>query len=247
MNTRSPRGFTLVEMLVSMGAGMIVLVLAVTSLRSTGDGYTRSTSSMSAEREARAVLTIAAEDLSKAVRGREMVFGGGGEGWKKDELGFLCLQPEDAQSSSQWVGDLCAVVYYLDELEIGRDSVRCLMRGFRNSEETFDALRSDGVAGLYEPKSVDEPVAFGVLAFEVEPLVRAGAGAWVEWTRADDAEWQGPDAVRMRLVVARRELMGKLRKEGDWDSSPLLGDPEMADRSPDLEVYEVVNLFSHAN
>lgn len=247
MRSRRTHGFTLVEMLVSMGAGTVVLLLAVTSLRSTGDGYTRSTSSMSAEREARAVLTIAAEDLSKAVPGREMVFGGSDALWEKDKLGFLCLQPEDAQSPTEWVGDLCGVVYYLDDLEIGRDTVRCLMRGFRDSEETFQALRSDTVSELYEPRDVDEPVSFGVLAFEVEPLLRRPAGGWSRWNEAADSEWEGPDAVRMRLVVARRELMGKLRRAGDWDASPLLGDPEEASQSPDLEVYEVINQFSNAS
>ena len=245
MRIRSSHGFTLVEMMVSMGIGTIVLLLAVTSLRSTGDGYNQNTNSMAAEREARAVLTIAAEDLSKAVRGREMVFGGSDTAWRKDQLGFLCLQPADAQSAGDRVGDLCAVVYYLKDLKMGRDPVRCLMRGFRDSKETFDALRAGTVALLYEPAEVDEPVAFGVLAFEVDPLLRETGGEWGAWTRAADPEWDGPDAVRLRVVVARRELMGKLRDAGDWDSSPLLGNPGDAEDSPDLEVYEVVNAFSH--
>jgi len=245
MTRRLSSGFTLVEMMVSMGVGTIVLLLAVTSLRSTGDGYNQSTNSMAAEREARAILTIATEDLSKAVAGSEMVFGEGGTGWRQDRLGFLCLQPADAQSPDDRVGDLCGVVYYLSDLEIGRDTVRCLMRGFRDSEETFDALRAGTVDSLYADQGVDEPVAFGVLAFEVDPLLRESGGGWAPWSRASDAEWDGPDAVKMRLVVARRELMGKLKDSGDWESSPLLGNPEDAEDSSDLEVYEIVSAFSH--
>lgn len=255
---RARRGFSLIELMVSMAVGMIVLLLAVSALRAVGEGYGRGTDGVAAEREARAVLTQAAEDLSKAVSGLEMVFEDSGSGWRRDRLGFFCLQPDDAQADSERVGDLCAVVYYVEDIEVGGELVRCLMRGFRGSQESFAALRSGDGSSLFEPDESDEPVSFGVIQFKVEPLVRQavegeggeGSGEWVEWTPAEDPEeeaWEGPDAVRLGLVVARRELIAKLRDGGAWDSSPLLGDPERADESDQLELYEILQPFAHAS
>ncbi len=239
-------GFTLIELMVSMALGAVVLLLAVGALRAVGDGYGRSTDGVAAEREARAVLTQAAEDLSKGVGGREMVFERNGEGWRRDRLGFFCLQPADAQSDAERVGDLCAVVYYVEDIEIGGDTVRCLMRGFRGSGETFEALRNDNETSLFAREDADEPVAFGVVSFEVNPVLREDDG-WTEWRAEEDPEWTGPDAVGLRVVVARRELIAKLRDSGGWNGSPLLGEPEEADRSDQLEIYEILQSFAHAS
>ncbi|MCH7227182.1 PilW family protein [Haloferula sp. A504] len=244
MRTRA--GFTLVELIVSMAIGSIVLLLAVGALRAVGEGYGRGTDGVAAEREARAVLTQAAEDLSKAVGGREMVFEQNGEGWHRDRLGFFCLQPPDAQSDAERVGDLCAVVYYVSDIEMGGDTVRCMMRGFRGSGETFEALRAGEEAGLFLPDPADEPVAFGVVSFEMKPLLRDATG-WTAWRAEDDPGWNGPDAVAMRIVVARRELSAKLRDSAAWDASPLLGEPDEAELSDQLEIYEILQHFAHAS
>jgi len=240
---RSKAGFTLVELLVSMSIGTLVLLLAVTALRSTGDGYGRSTGGIAAEREARALLNQLGEDLSKALRGREMRFEEGGDRWRRDEIGFLCLQPRDAQAREEAIGDLCAVVYRVADVPLGDGVLRCLVRGFRGSRETFEALEAGNLASLYAERPEDEPIAYGVVEFEAEPLVREEGGGWRTWEA--DPEWTGPEAVRLRLVVARRQLLDKLSDAGGWESSPLLGDPEEVDRNRDLEVYEVIHPFSH--
>lgn len=240
-------GFTLVELMVSMAIGAIVLLLAAGALQAVGDGYGRGTDGVAAEREARAVLTQAAEDLGKAVGGREMVFETAGTGWRRDRIGFFCLQPDDAQSADERVGDLCAVVYYVTDLEVGDETLRCLMRGFRGSEETFEALRNGSETSLFQGRPADEPVAFGVVSFEANPLVRLAGAGWSEWRAEADPAWDGPDAVRLKLVVARRELIAKLREAGAWDSSPLLGSPDDAAESDQLESYEVLQSFSHAS
>ena len=242
---RSP-GFTLVEILASTGIGAVVLLLAVAALRTTGNEYGRSTDGVAAERESRAILTQVAEDMSKA-SGGELEIENSSDPWRRDTLGFTCLQPADAQAKDEAVGDLCLVYYYVKDLEIGRDTVRCLMRGFRSSETVFDALKGKRLDDLYEERSVDEPVAFGVLSFEVEPLVREKGGAWKVWQDNPDDPFAGtPAVVKMKLVVARRELASKLRTADDWDSSPLIGDPDDAKRSKLLEVYEIIHPFGHA-
>lgn len=243
---RSRAGFTLVELLVSMAVGMIVLLLAASSLRSAGAGYGRNTDGVSADREARAALTQLADDMAKGLRDKRVVIETVGNEWKLSRFGFLCLQPDDAQAEAERVGDVCAVIYYVRDLEVGGNPVRCLMRGFRGSNEVFGALRQNDIASLYDDRAPDEPVAFGVVSFEISPLVRSGQD-WVPWTEPsdwDDPFVQGPEAVKVSMVVARRELVAKLGDATDWDSSPMLGRASEVARSNQLETYEGIHPFS---
>ncbi len=239
-------GFTLLELLVTMAIGSVLLLMAAALLGRAGDSYGQGSGSVAAEREARAVLTQIGEDLGKAVWHPDTVFESAGEGWQRARTGFLCLQPEDAQSDDGRTGDLCAVHYYVKDIEVGGTTVRCLMRGFRESGEVFPALKAGPIEPLFAEEETDEPVAFGVLAFEATPLRReAGTGALVEWTRNGNQLTESPDFLRLRLVVARRELLGKLATSTDWDSSPLRGDPLKASDNRNLETYEVLQRFGN--
>lgn len=235
----------MVEMLASTGIGAVVLLVGVVALSSTGNEYGRSTDGVAAEREARAILTQVADDLGKAA-GFDLEIEASGDGWRRDELGFACLQPKDAQAEDEAIGDLCAVFYYIKDLQIGRETVRCLMRGFRGSEEVFGAIRSDNLDTLYSERTEDEPVAFGVIAFGVDPLERRDDGELIDWKESEDT-FSLPEVIRLKLVVARRELASKLRAGNDWDSHPLIGDPVDAERNQLLEIYEITHPLGHAN
>jgi prepilin-type N-terminal cleavage/methylation domain-containing protein len=237
-------GFTLLELLVTMAIGAILLLIAATLLGRAGDSYGQGSGSVAAEREARAVLTQMGEDFAKAVWHQDTVFEDGGEGWKRARTGFLSLQAEDAQSDDGRTGDLCAVHYYVKDIQVGSATVRCLMRGFRESGEVFPALKAGSLEPMFAEEDTDEPVAFGVLAFEAAPLVReAGTGTLVDWQSTTPAT--APDFLRIRLVVARRELLGKLATTFDWDASPLRGDPLKAPDNRNLEVFEVIQRFGN--
>jgi prepilin-type N-terminal cleavage/methylation domain-containing protein len=241
------RGFSLLEVLMTMAIGSVLLLVAVTMLSQAGDGYERGSGSVAAEREARAVLTQMGDDFAKAVWHQETILDAGGEGWKQARTGFLSLQADDAQSESGRTGDLCAVHYYIKDIQVGRATVRCLMRGFRESGEVFPALKAGTFSTLFGEEDADEPVAFGVLSFSAEPLVRDNTGKWEDWQRlaADDPFAGSPQAIRLKLVIARRELLGKLSTTRDWDSSPLRGEPYQAANNPDLERYEVIQRFGN--
>ena len=250
---RPPRhrgGFTLLELLVTMSIGAVLLLVAATMLGRAGASYSQGSGSVAAEREARAVLTQMGDDFAKAVWHQDTIFEAGGEGWKRARTGFLSLQPEDAQSEDGRSGDLCAVHYYVKDIQAGPTTVRCLMRGFRESGEVFPALRAGSLTPMFAEEDTDEPVAFGVLAFEATPLTReAGTGALVPWSKSNgaggDPFLESPDFLRLRLVVARRELLGKLATTTDWDSNPLRGDPLKASENRNLEVYEVLQRFGN--
>lgn len=249
MSDRTPhhRGFTLVELLVSMAIGSIVLLTAASLLGGGGDGYERAGGGISTEREARALMTQLASDLSTARFHKDGVIGESSTKWRADRLGFLSLQPSDAQSESGRIGDLCAVNYYIKDLVSNGRTTRCLMRGFRESKDTFEALKGDKVAPLFtERENIDEPVAFGVLSFEVKPKKRDTAGNWMDWVKNDDA---GPEALEVKLVIVRRSLAGRLKQAADWDgggsTGKFLGSPSEVDRNKDLETFSALMRFGN--
>lgn len=235
---RHPRysGFTLVEMMVSMAVATIVLLAAAYLLGGTGDSYDRVGGSVAAEREARAAIGQIRADMQSGLHHPLAPFSS-----NDDVLAFLSLQPAGAQSDDGRLGDVCAVSYRLADLEVGNRVVRVLMRGFRESAETFAALAAGDASGLSQPREMfDEPVAFGVLAFEVNPLVRDETGAWRTWSSATS---DSPEAVDLRMVLARRETFGRLRTGGDWDSA--VSRAANAENESDLEIYETRIRFGH--
>lgn len=240
-------GFTLVELMFSMAIGSIILLLAASMLGSSGEGYERVGGTVATEREARALITQLSSDLSTALFQKDGVIQASSAAWPVDRLGFLSLQPQQAQTETGRIGDLCAVNYYIKDLPIGGKNLRCLMRGFRESKETFDALKNDQVASLYTAKpTADEPVAFGVVSFEARPKSLDSSGNWIDWVKNDST---GPDAFDVRLVVARRSLSGRLKQAVDWDGSgsapDLLGNPGEAERNKNLEVYATTLRFGN--
>lgn len=242
-----PRGFTLVELMCSMAIGAIILIAAASLLGSSGDGYERVGGGVATEREARAIMTQLGEDLSTAVFHGDGVIESSGQSWPVDKLGFLSLQAADAQTDEGRIGDLCAVHYYVKDLTVNGRTVRCLMRGFRESAETFKALGNSTISGLFSPQdSLDEPVAFGVLSFEARPKSRDKNGKWVDWKKNKTT---GPEAFDVKLVIARRGLAARLKTAADWDgggnAANWLGDPAKADRNAELVTYGTLIRFGH--
>lgn len=241
------RGFSLIELMFSMAIGSIILILAATMLGTSGDGYERVGGSVATEREARALLTQLAADLSTAKFHKDTLIEKSSTSWSADKLGFLSLQPEEAQTEAGRIGDLCSVNYYIKDLPIGGKTVRCLMRGFRESNDTFTALKADTVGTLFaEQAGLDEPIAFGVVSFEARPRSRDASGKWIDWVENDI---KSPEALDIKLVVARRELSGKLKTPAEWNGGgaggKLMGQPSEADRNKNLEVYATTLRFGN--
>jgi prepilin-type N-terminal cleavage/methylation domain-containing protein len=241
------RGFSLIELMFSMAIGSVILILAANLLGSAGTSYERISSSVSSEDDARTLLNQLAADLSSATQHQDTLIEKSTARWPIDRLGFLSVQPQEVQTLAGSIGDLCAVSYYVKDLEISHQTVRCLMRGFRESGETFKALHEQTVTTLLEPRDPqDEPVAFGVVSFEARPVMRDGQGKWIGWVRNKVTP---PEALAIRLVLARRGLTAKLKLPADWDGSgsaqKLLGEASTADRHKDLKIYSTTFRFGN--
>lgn len=247
---RHSSGFSLVELMFSMAIGSIILVVAASMLGASGDGYGRVGGTVAAEREARALVSQLSSDFSTAQFHKDMVIEKSSSSWPVDRIGFLSLQPSQAQSTDGRIGDLCAVNYYVKDLQVGGKTLRCLLRGFRESKETFDGLLNANVPSLFLAKpAIDEPVAFGVVSFEARPKSIDAGGNRIDWVKNDVI---GPDLFELKLVIARRNLVGMLKTTADWDGTgtagKLIGTPANLDRNPDLEVYETTIRFGiHAS
>lgn len=238
MNSLSLRhdGFSLIELTFSMAIGSIILILAATLLGTSSDGYERICGGITSEREARATITQLSSDLATAVFHPSGVIENSNTAWPLDRIGFLSLQPESAQTESSRIGDLCAVNYYIKDLTIHRKTIRCLMRGFRESRDTFQALHDENTAPLFQPRlHLDEPIAFGIISFEARPKRRDSDGKWIDWIRNDSA---GPEAFEMKIVIARPTLTGKLKLPADWDG-------RTPDRDQDLDTYATILRFGN--
>lgn len=239
-------GFTLVELIFSLAVGAMILFAATAFLGSSADGYAKVGGSVSTERESRMLIREISSELSSAVFHEDMRIEQVGATWPTACFGFLTLRPADAQATDNQIGDLCAVHYYLKDLTIGGRKVRCVMRGFRDSKQTFEALRTDAMASLFIPDEVvDEPIALRVVSFDVNPLVADASGKWVV---APQPLVAAPEAVRVRLVIVRPSLAGRLATTVDWDGTSAmavreLGNPSEVGRNKHLQVFESVLPF----
>ena len=239
-------GFTLVELLFSIAVGAIILFAAVSFMGSSAEGYARVGGNVANERESRFLLTEITSELDAALFHKDMRIESAQAGWARTHFGFLTLRPADAQSVEDHIGDLCAVHYYLKDIPMGGRSVRCVMRGFRDSKQTFQALRENKVGDLFTVDDMaDEPIALRALSFEVDPLVLDADGKWIEAPLPLTA---APAAIRVRLVVVRPSLAGRLATSADWDGTTAmaartLGNPDEARNHPDLQVFESILPF----
>lgn len=233
-----------------MGVGSIVLLLAASMLGSSGDGYQKISNNIANAREARAIISQMNADLATAKFHPSQIIENLPSSLPSHRLGFLSLQAPQAQSEQGRIGDLCAVNYYLADLQLGDQTVRCLMRGMRESADTYAALKTQSTGSLFEKQPErDEPIGFGVVSFEVKPKIRDAAGQWIDWSSNATHTSTAPEALALRLMIPSQSLSAKLKSSDDWDgtgaNSKFLGKPEDAATHPNLEIHEMLIRFGN--
>lgn len=238
MNQCKHSGFTLVELLVCMAIAAMILLACVSVLGDAGESYEQIGGRLRMDREAREVMRQLMEDLASAHDGSVGMHEESINAWPTDRIGFYALHPESLQAAESFVGDLCALQYQVRDMEVGGRMTRCLMRTAHDSVETFKALHEGRESSLWLESGLrDEPLAFGVLAFQVRRMRRDDEGGWKEWNETDSKR---PEALKLCLVIANRRLCGRLGKAGDWADARILGEYAAADRHPDMKVYRSI-------
>jgi len=230
--------FSLLELLLAMTAAMMVLLIAATALGDAGEKCGRVKAGVGTRREFRLGLVEWNADLASAVSGMPAHIYARQEHEAGDRFGFFLLRPPSKQSEAGALGDLCAVIYYLKDLEAHGQAVRCLTRGLRESAEVYAAIKEGGEEKLFEPRDTDEPVMFGVVTFRARAKIRK-AGEWKDW---DKKEEEKPHAVDWRIEVARRDLEQRLETPAQWDA--LTGERKARD-AKQIEVQSGITVFGH--
>jgi hypothetical protein len=233
-----------------MGVGSIVLMLAASMLGSSSDGFQKISNNITSTREARAIVNQLRADLETAKFHPSQIIESAPSPRPSHRIGFLSLQAPQAQSEQGRIGDLCAVNYYLADLKSGDHTVRCLMRGVRESADTYAAIKSQTTATLFEKQPErDEPIGFGIVSFEVRPMAKDAAGQWVDWKPSASDTSTAPEAFALRLVLANQRLRSKLQSSDDWDgtgtNSKFLGAAEDEMKNADLEIHEMLIRFGN--
>lgn len=241
-------GFTLTELIVAMGIGMVLLLIILGVLRVGGDGYDAATRRIDSNVEARAALAALTDDAGSLQFDENFQIREESGPWTSSELSFMTFKPRSAQDSKLASGDLCFAHYYTAvtrqlEGESGPYS-RKLYRRLVSSGAVMDQLQEGGDFRdpVKDPERVeDEAVAFNVVQFLVKAMVRGSGGGLSEW----DGEFGVPDYLEVTLRVTDNRTAALLPGVADWsEGSELAGrllgsesDPEAGKR---LQTYYVV-------
>lgn len=240
-------GFTLAELIVSMGMAVTLMLVVVAVMAAGSDGYGQAHRRVNANVEARAALTTLADDVAGMLFDENFVRKTGDGTWPSGELSFLALKPRGAQDGAKASGDLCFVHYYTavtQRLEENRGPYsRKLYRRLVSSADVMEVLRDGGdfESPTVDPaRDEDEPVAFNVVQFEVTPKLLQTGGSARAWQDGDER----PDVIEVILRVTDNETARLLKDEGDWDGSGalarrLLGEGSESDAGKRLRTFSV--------
>lgn len=167
-------GFTLLELLVSMGVMSIVLAVMFTALSTSMSLWRHTDSKIVSDREARAVELMIARDLANAVMPASTNFWPrvAASGGNSFYLKFLTLAPADAQSGAN-VGDVCYVEYAV--LPSTNGPGREVRRLFWSSDRAFkDVIKAGSFPSA--PQSADQYQSLGLNLLPTNRMAARGLG-----------------------------------------------------------------------
>lgn len=220
---RGPRaaGFTLVEVMVSAGISMVIILVMLATMLSGTQGYDQATRRIDALVEARAAMGVMSDDVSTLVSISEEEFGWQASDERFHEIWFLTLKPEGAQDPAKSQGDVCYVHYFT---AVTRDLPlpdaafsRKLYRRFLSSADLVENLRNGTLPTPVANVDEAEAVAFNVTRFVAQPLMAnttdGVGGALIPWTQGGGP----PESLAIEFQVVDGDTADMLKTEADWN------------------------------
>lgn len=219
----TPRAFSLVEVMVSAAIGTGVVLMMALAIRSGTEGYQQATGRIDALVEARAALSILADDATTMVGVENDEFGWIDSSEFFHEIYFLTLKPASAQDPEEAVGDVCYVHYFTavtpDAPVAGASVSRKLYRRFLSSAEVLVRLSSGQLPTLNSDPDGAEVIAFNVTRFLAQPLsATSDFGPLSDWEPGNGV----PEALSVHFQVVDNDTARLLSTESDWNLDTLI-------------------------
>lgn len=212
----SAKGFTLVELLVSMAITSVLLIATFAAVTSGAEGFTRMSAATELRVEAREGLTQIARDLEGYQWGTLELADSSFGVWDADEFSFLSRLPLDAQDTAIPVSPLCLIIYKVrtDRVSSGRTS-RTLYRKTVPAKDVLEAIALDRSLSTFSQATGDwSPIAYNVLSLNLDP----------------DSDHR--ELYKLSLTVVAGEIAQRLKSVAAWQgASEPLASPERVEQN----------------
>lgn len=237
------RGFTLLELLVSLAVGSLVILIILASLLRGSKDYKRIDERRHASLEARSALHAIANDLRSATWDSTSLFYQKSQAtWPEDSVGFFLSKPRSSQSSQEAIGDMCYVYYYTAITADQRGVSRKLFRQFISSQKAFELLKNKSDPLLIPPTNnpeEDEPIAFDIAGIRIEPFYYDSQKKAIAWSPTHTSP---PDYIDITLFITDKSTRIHLVTGDDWKADTpigkkLLGTPDKIHKNPHIRSF----------
>ena len=208
----SPRGFTLVELLVAMTIASVVLLAVFGLVDQSSNSYRDTRRQTTVLADARAFLQFFESDLRSRQPGTPYLhLGIGGS----VAIAFIRTRSYDERGPDD-LGDLSTPIYYVALTHDGSGLAPRLFRRSIGPEETQEILESGPTPALppIDPE-IDEPVLHNVLHFSATPLRRDRETRQLVPLSEPG---QRPEAVAVRITLLDDHAASRLTTAEDWEN-----------------------------
>lgn len=203
-------GFSLVELLTAMAITSLMMFALLSLVGQSSTNYRISQRKVSAIADSRALFHFLENDLSSRVGNTKFFLRTN----PANHSEFAFIRTRDAQDSNA-TGDLATCVYYVaysnDDANSGSPK---LFRRTLDGPSTQRLLEQGNAATFpATDPTMDDPIAYNIVRFEVRPLRRAADGSWQPWL---DTATTAPEVLEITLDLTDDFSAQRLSQEAQW-------------------------------
>lgn len=212
------RGFTMIELLVSMAISSVILLTLFFLVGQSTEGYTQTQRAVNTISQARAFMQFFDRELSTRLPGTPLMHeaGTGSGATASEKIAFVRAVSTDEELTAN-PGDLNTAHYYVAYSADGTNAESPkLFRGTLKPAETQALLESATNPAFPTANPVlDEPIVPNVLAFSAKPRYLAGNPAKpTDWTAASPSP---PSVIELTIRFIDDSSAQRFRTRTEWD------------------------------
>lgn len=232
----SRRGYTMIELLVSMAITSVIMIALFSLVGQSTDSYTRTQRAVNTLSQARAFIQFFGRELSTCLPGTSMMHETGtGEGVEASgKIAFVRTLSNDEQQAAT-PGDLNLVSYRVAFTEdtLNAESPK-LFRAARNPEETQNFLETPGAPSFpADDPARDEPIVANVIGFTAQPRFYSGSPPVLQDWNTTSPEL--PSVIELTIRFLDDASAQRFRTRAEWE--------RLADSPRDSEI-QLIRTFT---